>query len=78
MTSERLYVIPSESAYDTIVNDWDPTDGKRSLLCEENFLVLQVSATPYNLLTKQSRIPIVCLVGNVMSSCLCPFEVFSV
>lgn len=55
--------IYADQAHDNMVNDSNH-DGAL-LKSAENLLVLQVSATPYNLLTKQSRIPMTCVVSRV-------------
>lgn len=49
-----------------MVNDYRKESDKcGKLLKSDNLLILQVSATPYNLLTKQSRIPMTCVVSRV-------------
>ena len=45
-------ITQGEQAHNRLINDWNDED-------HVNVIVLQVSATPYNLLTKNSRLPVV-------------------
>ena len=60
----RFYLCAGQ-AHDQMVND---SKRNNALLDLPNFLVLQVSATPYSLLTRDSRIPMICLASQVLLS----------
>ena len=55
IADEAHYAIVKGAAHDSFVND---SDFGGELLSRENLFILQVSATPYNLLTRSSRLPV--------------------